>query len=482
MADTINNEVIFLKSAFSFDNPFITTNEVINWVKEQNNVVTVIINKIPFSKLNLWNFDINGSRLQHVTGKFFSIDGLRVNTNWGDVPTWDQPIINQPEIGYLGFITKEFNGVLHFLLQAKIEPGNINFVQLSPTLQATKSNYTKAHNGKSPAYLDFFLNAKSEQILLDQLQSEQGARFLRKRNRNIIIKIDEEIPLLENFVWLTLAQIKELMTVDNLVNMDTRTVISGIPYGTYSSLQIDLFTFLDNHHLTNSFEAKVLKSMLSSEFAINNFDSIISFVTRHKSYFELNVERIPLNNIKKWEINQYSIEHIEKKYFKIMAVEVSIGNREVNCWTQPMVEPAQEGICVFVCKEINGILHFAVQAKLECGNFDIIEFAPTVQCLTGNYRNSNTSNIPFLDYVLNVEKNKIIFDNFQSEEGGRFYKEQNRNLLVWAGDEISERLPDNFIWMTLNQLQTFIRYNNYINIQARSLLAALSFKKSIKNG
>ena len=60
-----------------------------------------------------------------------------------------------------------------------------------------------------------------------------------------------------------------------------------------------------------------------------------------------------------------------------------------------MIEPAQEGICAFVCKEINGILHFAVQAKLECGNFDIIEFAPTVQCLTGNYRDYNSSEIPF---------------------------------------------------------------------------------------
>ena len=179
--DIVSNEVIFLKSALSFDNPFITTEEVINWVEDQNHRVSVRINKIPFSHLKLWYFNKDISRLQHDSGKFFSIDGLRVNTNWGNVQTWDQPIINQPEIGYLGFITKEFNGVLHFLLQAKIEPGNINFVQLSPTLQATKSNYTQAHQGKSPAYLDYFVNAKPSQILLDQLQSEQGARFLRKR-------------------------------------------------------------------------------------------------------------------------------------------------------------------------------------------------------------------------------------------------------------------------------------------------------------
>ena len=44
-----------------------------------------------------------------------------------------------------------------------------------------------------------------------------------------------------------------------------------------------------------------------------------------------------------------------------------------------------------------------------------------------------------------------------------------------AGDEISMDLPENYIWMTINQLQNFIKYNNYINIQARTLLSTLKF-------
>ena len=84
-------------------------------------------------------------------------------------------------------------------------------------------------------------------------------------------------------------------------------------------------------------------------------------------------------------------------------------------------------------------------------------------------------NLPFLDYILGVDKSQVIYDTFQSEEGGRFYKEQNRNLIVMAGDEISMDLPENYIWMTINQLQNFIKYNNYINIQARTLLATLKF-------
>ena len=472
----MNNHQLFLKSAFSFANSFLDINYILNWIKTQNNRVHVKINKIPFADLKLWGFDEKQSSLKHDTSKFFSIDGIRVQTNWGEVNNWDQPIINQPEIGYLGFITKEFDGILHFLLQAKIEPGNVNFVQLSPTLQATKSNYTRAHKGKAPAYLDYFINAKPEQILLDQLQSEQGARFLRKRNRNIIIKVEDDIPILDNFIWATLAQIKELMKYDNIVNMDTRTVISGIPFGSFEKEQVDMFVFLDKEMKENSFETKVLISVLSNQGAINTFDSIINFITKQKSFFELSVDRIPLYQVKNWEITADVIRHIDDKYFKIIGVEVTIDNREVVSWTQPMVEPSQEGLCAFVCKEINGVLHFAVQAKLECGNFDIIEFAPTVQCLTGNYKNTKQGSLPFLDYVLNASVDNIIFDTLQSEEGGRFFKEQNRNMVVFGGDEISVDLPENYIWMTLNQLLTFIKYNNYINIQARSLIAALSFK------
>ncbi len=463
----MKKEKLFLYSAFTEEGSFIKNNEVIEWMKEQNEKVSVKITKIPFQQLKLWNATDNN--ISHESGKFFSIDGIRVKTNWGTVPSWEQPIINQPEIGFLGFITKEFDGILHFLMQAKIEPGNINHVQLSPTLQATKSNYTKAHKGNSPLYLEYFQQATPEQILLDQLQSEQGARFLKKRNRNIIIKIEEEIPVYDNFIWLTLGQIKKLMNRDNLINMDTRTVISGIPFGSYES---ESTPSLPN---SSTIHQMFFKSALEKEKSLYSIDNIISFITKQKSFYELEVLRVPLKGMKLWHYTEYEIHHEQHKYFKIIAVDVEIGNREVVSWTQPMVEPMQEGLCVFICKEINGILHFAVQTKLECGNFDIIELAPTIQTLTGDYKAESSKKLPFLDYALNAKKENIIYDSYQSEEGGRFYREQNRNMIIFANDDFPVNLPEKFIWMTLNQLYTFLKFNNYLNIQARNLIATISF-------
>jgi oxidase EvaA len=60
----------------------------------------------------------------------------------------------------------------------------------------------------------------------------------------------------------------------------------------------------------------------------------------------------------------------------------------------------------------------------------------------------------------------------QSEEGGRFFNEQNRNIIIDVTlDDIKE--TPGFIWMTLNQIKTFLQYNNYVNIQTRSIISSL---------
>ena len=339
-------------------------------------------------------------------------------------------------------------------------------------MQATKSNYTKAHKGNAPLFLEYFNGSKKVEILLDQLQSEQGARFIKKRNRNIIIQIDEDIDVPDNFVWLTLGQIKGLIQHNNIVNMDTRTVISGIPYGTMDAGTVKFFSNLSNNNVNES----LLNSILIGDLSYKNIDDIISWITRLKINYFIEIKKIPLKALDNWAYNGMSIMHKDKKYFSVIGVNVEIGNREVVSWDQPMIKPAQEGIIAFLVKEINGVYHFLVQAKFEAGNYDILELAPTVQCLTGNYRiGENEYSVPFIDDVLGASPDRIWISTYQSEEGGRFFKEQNLNRIVEVNDEFSIDIPENYCWMTLNQLLTFIKFNNYVNIAARSLISAISF-------
>ena len=474
---TQKKNLLFLKSALTEENPYIRTDKVKKWLHQRNQEVKVHVEKIQFKDLWKWDFHPVNGNLIHESGKFFSIEGVQVKTKLERTNEWKQPIINQPEVGLLGIITKEIDGILYFLMQAKIEPGNVNHVQLSPTLQATRSNYTQVHQGKKPLYLDYFLDRSKSQILLDQLQSEQGARFFRKRNRNIIIQIDDDITVFDDFCWLTLGQIKKLIHSDNTINMDTRTVISGIPYGNYQAEVVDFYNSMVNgKSADNQFNSGMLKSVLDCEDSLFSFDEILSWLAQLKSKYELWTEKIPLNAVDRWLKDDYCIHHEDNKYFKVIAVAVEINNREVQQWTQPLIEPAQEGICAFIVKKIKGIYHFLVQAKLECGNMDILELAPTVQCLTGNYRDSRKPELPFLEYVLNAENKQARYCCYQSEEGGRFYREQNKNIIIEADENFPvQEIPKNYTWLTLNQLLAFLKFNNYLNIQARSLISAIHF-------
>lgn len=460
---------MIIRSLLTNTNPFNSTEDIRQWIENRNREVEVKVERIPFSDMKLWHSDADGC-IHHDSGRFFSIVGIDINTDYGENHHWRQPIILQPEVGYLGILTKEIDGVLYCLMQAKIEPGNVNCVQISPTLQATKSNYSRVHSGKSPNYLEYFVNAKPENIILDQLQSEQGARFMRKRNRNIIIKVDEDVPVLDDFRWMTLGQVKELMRYDNLVNMDTRTVLSGLKIS-------DFVTPLGGLKGMSQFGKDMILSSETNHAYINTREHL-SWLTSLKAKYDLFVDFCPVLDMPGWKKTDMEIIRQDKRYFRIIGVNVIIANREVASWCQPLVEPMQQGLCAFIIKKINGVYHFLVQAKLECGNFDVFELAPTVQCLIGNlYDDSDPVKPAFSDYILNVSKEQIIYDTLQSEEGGRFYKEQNRNMIVEVGDDFPLELPERYTWMTLRQIYKFLRFNNYLNIQARSLISALSYKQ-----
>lgn len=466
----------FFVSALSHGS-LMSTKDILAWMKKQNDNVASHIEQIPISELREWNY--REDKICHDSGKFFSIDGIRINTNYQNTPEWDQPIINQPEIGFLGFIVKKFHGIMHFLMQAKIEPGNLNVVQLSPTLQATRSNYTRVHGGKAPAYLEYFTNNKNVTILVDQLQSEQGARFLHKRNRNIIVEVDEheDIEIKQGFIWVSLGQIKELLQFPNVVNMDSRTVISCIKFGSYSERSLKLLDVVKNMYGIGSIKPdSFMYSVLSADNHLHDLQDIIQWITALKFKYELDVKPIGISKMNHWIYDGNTIHHEDGKYFDVMGCHVEIGNREVVSWDQPMVRSAQEGLMAYIVKKINGIYHFLVQAKLESGNFDVIEMAPTVQCLTGNYRKGkNEYTIPYLEEILEAPKDKIWYSSYQSEEGGRFFQEQNLNIIVEVGDEFPIEVEENYCWMTLNQMLSFVTYNNYLNIAARSLLSAISF-------
>jgi len=147
--------------------------------------------------------------------------------------------------------------------------------------------------------------------------------------------------------------------------------------------------------------------------------------------------------------------------------------REVDSWTQPMIEAPGEGVVAFVVRRIGGVLHALMHGRVEPGYIDVVELAPTVQCKPENYSVLDPrARPPFLDLVLAAAPERIRFDAVLSEEGGRFYRTRNRYLVVEV-DPAEELAHPDFRWVTLDQLAGLLRHSHYLNVQARSLVACL---------
>ncbi|MER5772604.1 NDP-hexose 2,3-dehydratase family protein [Streptomyces sp. NPDC001985] len=423
------------------------TGEFAGWLAGRARAHHFRVEPIAFADLDGWSFERTTGNLVHRSGRFFTIEGLHITRDEGPFREWRQPIINQPEVGILGILAKEFDGVLHFLMQAKMEPGNPNLLQLSPTVQATRSNYTKVHRGADVKYLEYFVRpGAGRRVLADVLQSEHGAWFYRKANRNMLVETDEDVPLDEDFCWLTLGQIGELLRRDNVVNMDARTVLACAP--------------------TARAEAG----------ALHSDTELLSWITAERSRHEVRVRRIPLAEVKDWARGEWSVDHQPERYFRVMAVSVQAENREVTSWTQPLFQPVGTGVTAFVARRFGGVPHVLAHARVEAGFLDTVELAPTVQYTPGNYAHLDPADRPpFLDLVLGADPRRVRYEAVHSEEGGRFHHAESRYLIVEADEEQAPAVPPpGYRWVTPGQLTSLVRRGHDVNVQARSLLACFT--------
>ena len=60
-----------------------------------------------------------------------------------------------------------------------------------------------------------------------------------------------------------------------------------------------------------------------------------------------------------------------------------------------------------------------------------------------------------------------------SEEGGRFYHEQNRNIVIEIDNAELAGLSENYLWVDYATLNYFSQVSNCLNIQLRNLISLL---------
>ena len=432
------------------------------WLKTRFLAPKLNVTTISLQELAGWSVRPETGDISHDSGRFFSIIGadVRHRTKNGEI-TWDQPVIDQPEIGILGILAKRIKGVLHFCLQAKEEPGNLNMVQLSPTVQATYSNYTKVHGGALPKFVHYFLDSSRGRIIYAKLQTEDGGRFLYKSNRNMVVEVDaaelEELP--DGFVWVTLRQIGRMLRNENLVHACTRSILSAliVPECISGSMR----------STSGGYATQKAEKSKARE--------IFQWLDDQKSSNHFWVKRINLNSLREWGMDRDgSFSHEEGRFFRVVGINVESSDREVSIWSQPILDNPGRGIIGLLARFENGRRYFLMQAKAEFGNRGIIQIGPTVQFTPGNYIRNKKLPKPFLfEEFCNPEKFLLRYDSLQSEEGARFYKEAHLHRILTLREGEKLQIPQEYMWISESDLHAFINIGEIVNSCARSVISLL---------
>ena len=410
------------------ESPFHSFLDLENNFNQKNAENNFKVDEVGLSKLKDWYFDESGNFV-HKTGRFFKVVKVKnklVNSG----------ILLQKEIGTLGVVSCVYDDVLYILVQFKKEPGNIVSAQLSPTLQATLSNQNKVHGGSAPKYLELFQNLDKKEILFNAQLPEQGNRYWRKFNNNIVILKDyfEED---ENYFWMTLGQVYEFKKFDNSINSCLRSVLSLI---------------------TEDVKDRQINTKLSSK--IRNFkdkaeidNSVIEFYSKKDDelIFKSNNDR-----------------------FHIKGISISIQDREVNSWDQPIIyDPyIKEYIILSIVneKERKYLLKEYYEPGYEIG----FNFGPTAISKSDTSDNSLKEIKRLFDKNANL---KLIHSIEMSEEGGRFLHCKVKHSFYELITDASLKFPDNYHLYNMDEINSMNK-NKLLSMEARSLIF---FAKNIYN-
>lgn len=417
------NDAIF-NSVNTLDGPIYKMNDLIDKFKTSNSDSNLKIRKIKIDDLKNWSFDFQNNFI-HDSGKFFKLIGLNCNGV-------KSGILLQDEIGTLGVLCCEIDGIAHFLIQLKKEPGNIVQSQLSPTLQATLSNQNRNHGGSSPEFLDVFQNRNEINVIIEKELPEQGSIYWQKFNKNIILE-SKYFKEPKNFMWMTLGQIFKFSEIDNSINSCLRSVLSLISYEQSENNNVEI-------------QNKIKLYIEDYSMNCNLENSVIEFLDKNKEKFC-------------FQINSNS--------FEVAGIEVEIPDREVNQWNQPIIIQSDLVEYAFIKIKFKKNNYFVLNIEQQPGYKNNFVFSPIV------ITKENFSEVKSRG-ILSYKNSKVLKELEMSEEGGRFLNLKVKHTFYENLNIKNLKLNENQILVSLSEINK-INELGFLSMEGRSMLFFSNF-------
>ncbi len=402
---------------------------------------------------------IEDGALVHRDGGYFAVRGARVE---GRGSVWDAlhlPIIDQPEVGLLGFVVAPGPDGAMWLLQAKSEPGSVGWVQVGPTVQATRSNYARRHGGAPTRFLGCF--RRPDGTVRGSDHSEQGSRFLGKMNRNATVGAPEPFdPGHPNWRWFASAPLREALAGDFRVNTDSRSVIAT---GDWSLLRKG--PLFEGDSWAGAALAP-LRALLARGMAAPDEGGDPPGLARAVAAAPATrLSLCPFPGLPGWRWTGGRLEPCGAMTLAggvgLLAVEAP--GREVPSWDQPFLLPSGEQRACLALALRGGFVAAALRPVAEPGFRGRVELGPTWQS----------------DGDAPAAAGEVLADRaptlavLQSDEGGRFLKAVTRYEVHLIDEAEAAALGPGVAWTTLPAVARLCRTPGRTTNEARSLMSLL---------
>lgn len=392
------------------------------------------LKKIKFSDQSQWSF--SDGILSHFSKGFFQVTGVK-----NKITSKEHLVLFQPQSALTGLAIHKGDQQIFVLLQARVEPGNTNVGQYGPTIQSTPANYLQMHGGKKTDYVELFTSYHPlVNTLGNNNQLDLGKRYFQKTKSHNYIELKELINTQEIMIWVPLQVLAEALAMDNFLNADLRSLLSVFDWDLY------LRGEENNENNSNTLEEN------SRIFSDNKLG---------KNNWELTA----LNSLKGWEIQDNGIVDISNSGIWVDMFKISCTTREVSEWSQPLLCCSNRGMVILLIRKINGHYYFLVSIQSEFGITGEISVLPSYVVYPGE-NNENKNNF-------SVNGN-LITEMIQSEEGGRFYKNENIYKVIQIKDEI-EKDADQY-WVNLYTLKSILKSSNRASFQLRCVASLVMDK------
>lgn len=430
--------------------------DVLDWSASERNRQQFSVDIVPLSESKEWS--LSDGALVHQTGRFFEVRGIE----WVDARGHEvcSPFILQPEVGILGIALTQCDGESLVLLDAKFEPGNVHGVDIAPCFQATKSNFEKAHGGAAPALSEIFL---SEQNWHSHVrQSEQGTRFLRKWNENVVVRVNDDIDISQSMRWCTLPELNVLLRTSHTLNTDARSVIATSDWNLWFSPENPAW------HVPHATLSRALQKSLSEHVRQDLEAEATSVLATWASQHSLTFRDVPLVDGPQGVRVDSTLPAGD---VVITHQNVSTDSRERRAWDQPLIASTSPSEEVLLCSFIDGVPCFFFTPVTEIG-LERAQLGNSISTFDSGRANPLDYSNPTSSELITLSE--MICSITQSDEGGRF----NRQLVKYSirlldGSEKGSSSTPHGVWLTPAEVQHLARRQGFFTNEARTAISLI---------